>query len=106
MPFVYHQENCVRNFVLISRNHGRMRGMENLSQIERLKRIVSGIVGSNKRMILSAFDDEGQKALEIIIDAIGKEVFGGDQEVMKEVKVSIDNLNFIEEEDVLLCVKI
>lgn len=78
--------------------------MENLNHDGRLKKIFTGIIGNNKKMILSAFGDDGETSLGTIIDEIGKEVFGGNEEILVEVKKTIGEM--IGEEDLLLCVKI
>lgn len=78
--------------------------MEGLSPVDRLKKIVKGIVGNNKKMMLFAFGDEGETALGQIIEEIAKEVFAGDLDVSVEIKKAVGEMNGVD--DLLLCVKI
>lgn len=78
--------------------------MENISSDDRIKKIVIGIIGNNKKMILDSFGEEGEITLQKITEEISNEIFGENQEILKELTSSINEVQTIEE--VLLCVKI
>lgn len=78
--------------------------MEGLDSAERLKKIVQGIIGNNKKMIMFAFGDQAETALDKIVADIAKEVFAEDGEAVSEIKKAIADMDGVE--DLILCVKI